>query len=275
FTSGNTATFVTGSSNSFSVTTSGNPAPTISRTGTLPSGVTFIDNGNGTGTLSGTPAAGTTGTYTLTFTAANGNLPNATQTFTLTVKTTPVITSANNATFTIGAAGSFTVTTTGTPTPTVGRTGTLPSGVSFVGNADGTGTLSGTPASGTAGTYPLTFTATNGAPPNASQSFTLTVVNQQVVPGQPAPPTASAGPGKGITVHWTAPSNLGSPITSYTLQRFLNCAGSPTTISPGNVLSYKDNSTTRGSGYCYTVAATNGSGTGQISAPSPTVIAAK
>jgi hypothetical protein len=31
----------------------------LTLTGALPSGVTFTDNGNGTGTLSGTPAAGT------------------------------------------------------------------------------------------------------------------------------------------------------------------------------------------------------------------------
>ena len=45
--------------------------------------MTFVDNGNGTATLSGTTTAA--GTYPLTFTAANGVLPNATQSFTLTV----------------------------------------------------------------------------------------------------------------------------------------------------------------------------------------------
>ena len=38
----------------------------------LPSGVTFVDHGDGTGTLSGTPGAGTVGTYALTFTATTG-----------------------------------------------------------------------------------------------------------------------------------------------------------------------------------------------------------
>ena len=47
--------------------------------------MTFVDNGNGTATLAGTPAAGTGGTYALTITAANGVLPDATQSFTLTV----------------------------------------------------------------------------------------------------------------------------------------------------------------------------------------------
>ena len=52
--------------------TTGNPAATITESGALPSGVTFTDNGNGTATLAGTPAAGTNGSYPITITAANG-----------------------------------------------------------------------------------------------------------------------------------------------------------------------------------------------------------
>src|SRR5262249_59499343 len=81
-----------------------------------------------TGVLSGTPAAGTGGMYPLTFTAANGVPPNAVQSFTLTVNQAPAITSANNATFTVGTAGSFMVTATGFPTPTLTQTGALPAG---------------------------------------------------------------------------------------------------------------------------------------------------
>ena len=82
----------------------------------------------------------------------------------------PAITSANSTVLTEGAAGTFTVTATGNPTPTLTLTGTLPSGVTFV-----TGVLSGTPASGTNGTYSLTITASNGVYPDATQNFTLTV----------------------------------------------------------------------------------------------------
>ena len=67
------------------MTAIGAPAPALTVGGSLPAGVTFVDNGDGTGTLSGTPAAGTGGTYALTFTAANGVLPDGTQAFTLTV----------------------------------------------------------------------------------------------------------------------------------------------------------------------------------------------
>jgi large repetitive protein len=172
-TSNASTTFTTGSAGSFTVTTSGSPAPAISESGALPSGVTFTDNGNGTATLSGTPGAGTGGTHPITISASNGNLPNASQSFTLTVDQAPSITSGASTTFANGTAGSFTVTTGGFPTPSLSETGALPSGVTFADNGNGTATLAGTPASG--GTYPLTIKASNGVSPSANQSFTLTV----------------------------------------------------------------------------------------------------
>jgi hypothetical protein len=183
-TSANATTFTVGAAGSFTVTTTGFPAPSITRGGVaLPSGVNFIDNGNGTGTLSGTPAAGTGGTYAITFTATNVAGSSPTQNFTLTVNDAPVITSANATTFTVGQPGSFTVTTTGFPTPSIAQGGALPAGVNYIDNGNGTGTLSGTPAANAGGVYPLTFTASNGVPPNAVQNFSLTVQ---------APPSAVA-----------------------------------------------------------------------------------
>ena len=173
-TSANNAAFVLGQSNTFSVTTTGFPKPTLTKTaGTLPTGVTFVDNGDGTATLAGTPAAGTAGSYPITITAHNGIGSDATQNFTLQVNEAPAITSANTTTFTVGTAGSFNVTATGTPAPTFSETGALPSGVTLT----SAGVLSGTPAANTGGSYPITITASNGVGTNATQSFTL-VVNQ-------------------------------------------------------------------------------------------------
>jgi len=169
-TSADSATFVVGTTSWFPVTASGNPVPTLSESGALPNGVTFDAS---TGVLSGTPAAGTEGEYPIIFTASNGVSPDAIQSFTLTVDAPPVvITSAGSATFIIGAAGSFSVTATGDPAPTLNESGALPSGMTF--NAS-TGVLSGTPAAGTAGSYPIIFTASNGVSPDAAQSFTLLV----------------------------------------------------------------------------------------------------
>ena len=146
-----------GSAGSFTVTTSGSPLPSLSESGALPSGVSFVDHGDGTATLGGTPAVGTAGTYALTLTAHNGVGSDATQAFTLTVTAAPAITSAASVSLTVGSAGSFTVTASGSPLPSLSESGALPSGVSFVDHGDGTATLGGTPAVGTAGTYALTL----------------------------------------------------------------------------------------------------------------------
>ena len=168
-------TFTVGQAGTFTVTSTGVPNAALSETGALPSGVTFTDNGDGTATLAGTPAAGSGGTYKFTITATNGVGSAATQAFTLTVSQAPGITSPAGTTFTVGQAGTFTVTTTGAPTPGLSETGALPSGVTFTDNGDGTATLAGTPAPRSSGTYPFTITATNGVSPAATQSFTLTV----------------------------------------------------------------------------------------------------
>jgi alpha-tubulin suppressor-like RCC1 family protein len=82
-------TFTVGQAGSFTVDASGvpvGPTLTISDGGAqLPGGVRFVDNGNGTATLSGTPAAGSESIYPIAVTASNGVFPGATQSFTLTV----------------------------------------------------------------------------------------------------------------------------------------------------------------------------------------------
>jgi hypothetical protein len=153
------------------VTTSAFPTPALSETGTLPGGVSFVDNGDGTATLSGTPTSG--GAFPITVKASNGVSPNGTQSFTLTVGTAPTITSASSTTFAVGSTGSFTVTATGNPTPTITASGTLPNGVTFSGD-----TLSGKPTQ--AGTFQIGFVANNGISPEAVQYFTLTVTGLHI-----------------------------------------------------------------------------------------------
>jgi YVTN family beta-propeller protein len=161
----------------FTVTATGIPAPAISETGALPAGITLTDHGNGTASLSGIAAAGTTGHYAVTLTAANGVGSPATQAFTLTVTTAaskPAITSDPAAAATFGALFNFTVTTNGYPVPSISKTGTMPPGVHFAGNGDGTATISGTPNGTALGPYTVTLTAKNKAG-TATQSFTMTV----------------------------------------------------------------------------------------------------
>jgi hypothetical protein len=80
-TSAGITTFTAGKFGTFTVTTTGFPTSALSETGALPPGVTFVDDGNGTATLAGTPAAGIVGAYGVAFTATNG--VDSTQSFTL------------------------------------------------------------------------------------------------------------------------------------------------------------------------------------------------
>ena len=189
-TSAAAATFTVGQSGSFDVTTSdanvGTPV-TLSESGALPDGVTFTDNGNGTATLAGTPAAGTGNDYDITITASDGVEADVTQSFDLTVLEPPAITSAGSTTFTAGKAGTFAVTATGydgqaaagsdnSTGVTFTETGALPNGVTLTDNGDGTATLGGTPTTDAGGNYTFTITATNGVAPDATQAFDLEVL---------------------------------------------------------------------------------------------------
>jgi fibronectin-binding autotransporter adhesin len=191
FTSAPSTTFTVGVNGSFNVTANGVPSPTISESGTLPTGVTFT-----AGVLGGMPAAGQGGTYNITFTATNAS-GTQTQNFTLSVNGPPNITSADSDSFALGTNGSFTVTTTGTPTAVLTETGSLPNNVTFKDNHDGTATIAGTPAAGTAGPYVITISADNGISPKATQTFTLTVTSATLATNHfkvVAPATADGAP---------------------------------------------------------------------------------
>jgi len=140
----------------------------------------------------------------------------------------PAITSASTATFTVGAAGSFTVAATGYPAPTFSETGALPGGVTL--NTT-TGALSGTPAAGSGGVYNITITASNGVLPNATQSFTLSVQDFTIS----ASPTSETVPLGHNAVYTVAVTSLGGLTGDVSLA----CSGAPPnstcTVSPSSV----------------------------------------
>ncbi len=211
FTSAAAATATAGTNFSFTVTTVASPTTyttNVTRSGTLPSGVSFTNQGNGTATLSGTPGAASGGTYPLTFTAKN-SAGTTTQSFVLTVTAKPVITTGASATATTGSAFNFTVKTTGAPVPALAESGALPQGLTWTDNGNGTATLSGTPGVGQGGSYGLTFTAANTGG-TATQSFTLTV-NQ--APAVTSASTATATHGTAFSFTFTS---TGFPVPNVT-----------------------------------------------------------
>lgn len=141
----------------------------------LPAWLALTQTGEVTATLVGMPGGANVGVHVVVLRVTDSGGLFAEQQFTLMVFQPPAITSADRATFVAGELGTFTVTTTGFPTPTLAYSGTLPGGVTFIDNGDGTATLGGTPDAGAGGVYLLTLTASNSALPDAVQAFTLTV----------------------------------------------------------------------------------------------------
>jgi len=80
-----TTTARAGSAVNLPIAATGYPVPALTESGALPRGLTFTDHGNGTGAITGTPAADSSGSYSITITATSTS-GTASQTFTLRVQ---------------------------------------------------------------------------------------------------------------------------------------------------------------------------------------------
>jgi hypothetical protein len=206
-TSDSAFTFTVGTFDSFKVNTVGFPIPALSESVELPTGVHFLDNGNGTATLSGMPAIGTGNSYTLTITASNGVGVDFQQTFTLTVNEAPSIISSPNTGFTVGQNPSFMIHTLGYPRPALSETGAPLAGanVTFHDNGNGTATLGSDLVAPSTGAYVLTLTAAdNGVGPAVSQTLTLNVIDPPTMTIHPVTPF-QAGLSGGLVSITTVP----------------------------------------------------------------------
>ncbi|GAB3122352.1 beta strand repeat-containing protein [Glaciibacter psychrotolerans] len=251
-TSPNGANFSVGQAGSFTATTTGSPTPAITRSGTLPAGLTFTDNGDGTATLAGSPT-GPGGAFPITLTASNGTSPNAMQTFTVTVGQPPAFTSASAATFRTGTAGSFAVTTSGAPTvSTITETGSLPAGLTFTDNGNGTATIMGTPTAGSGGTYPVTLGAMNGVSPHGSQALIIQVNQAPTVTANPADQTVNPGASASFTAHAS-----GVPVPTVQWQRSTNGGASYTNIAGATNTTYTFTAVAGDDGNMYRAVFTN------------------
>ena len=213
------ATFTAGIPNEILLPSTGAATPVSWRFFSAPPAwLSLTDNGNGSAVLSGTPPLGTAGTFNLAILpAAVGTIPVVAD-YPLTVVTTPVFTSANTGTFTVGTSGSFSISAN---TGTIALGSPLPRGLSFTGGNPAV--IAGTPSAGTGGQYTLTLNAT-GTGGAAQQSLVLNIqegpritsvstaamfvgvpasfdvittgfpsVSNHVLPANPLPPTNPAG----------------------------------------------------------------------------------
>jgi hypothetical protein len=249
---------VSGEPNTLTITTTGSPVPVLSLSGSLPPGLVFKANSNGTAIISGTPPTNATGTYEVTITATNGVGSPAVQHLVLTLATAPVITSAASLRVVSGRANTFTITTTGSPVPVLSESGTLPPGLAFTANTNGTAMVSGTPPTNATGTYEVTITATNGVGSPAVQHLVLTLATAPAI-------TSASGwrvlPGRYNAFTVTA---AGLPVPTLSLSG---------TLPPGLAFTAHTNGTATISGtppsaargtYEVTITATNGVGSSAV-----------
>ena len=124
-----------------------------------------------TGVLSGKPTVA--GTYNVTVTASN-IYGSASKTYTVTVSLGAKIATNSLPNGSEGSPYTATITTTGTLPIALNVTSALPSGLAFTDNGNGTGTLTGTPGVGTAGTHSVTVTASNSYGGD-SKTYTLKI----------------------------------------------------------------------------------------------------
>jgi hypothetical protein len=125
-----------------------------------------------------------------------------------------------------------------------------------------------------AGATPAASAGT-GASTNWEMSTVVFKSGTQAPPTLPAAPanvTATAG-NQSAVVSWTAPSNGGSPITSYTITPYVGAVAQTPAIINGTPPQTTANVTglTNGTAYTFTVTATNGVGAGPASAASSAV----
>jgi hypothetical protein len=231
-------TVTAGSSATFSVAASGNPAPTYQwkKTGANISGAT-----NASYTIAST-VTGDTGSYTVAVTNASGSVTSSAATLTVNAGTSaPTITTQPaSTTATVGASASFTVVANGNPAPTYQW---LKNGAAISGATNATYTIAST-VTGDVATY--TVTVTNSVSSVTSSAATLVLYTAPVITSQPTSLTVNAGASATFTVVAT-----GAPVPTY--QWYKNGVA----ISGATNASYTDASALAADAGSYTVVVTN------------------
>jgi LmbE family N-acetylglucosaminyl deacetylase len=186
------ASFTVGTGGSVNLASAGSPTPALSASGEMPAGLTFVDNGDGTATISGEPAAGVVApgssrVFPLTISATSG-LGTATGEFTLTVVNPPAVepaatrlveaappaatsvpafVSPDVAYGFVGRRVEVPIEASGAPSAAISFVGSAPSGLSLEAGEAGKARLVGTPTE--AGVEMIALAASNGAGTTSQQ----------------------------------------------------------------------------------------------------------
>ena len=277
----NSASFASGQNGSFTIRTQGNPTPAITLEGPLPDGLTFVDNGDGTASISGTPTNPSGGSATVTLTATNA-FGSSNQTFLVQVNAAPTFAgspgglncssadpSVTSEQFITTHLASWTLCATGYPIPTLSLSGTLPAGLTFTDNGNGSATISGAADIGTAAgsPYSLSLVISN---PNGTTTEPLSLSLQEQVQSTTTPGDITFVAGVPDTFTFNA---IGNPTPAFTVCQSVYCTQPPSWLhltDNGNgsaTLSGTPPTSAAGTSVGFTLQELNGVGNGGVMLP--------
>ena len=143
----------------------------------------------------------------------------------------PAITSASGDSMQAGVASSFSFAASGEPRSDFTESGTLPAGLSL----STAGVLSGTPALGSAASYPVTVRADNGVGTVASQNFDLTVTAASTKLGFALDPTTPLVAGTAtLTVTVSPTPDAGTTVAVSDDKGWFDCPAAPVSTTSGS-----------------------------------------
>ena len=160
--------------------------PSLTVTG-LPAWAGFTDNGNGTGTLKGTPTNANLGSNAVTLRVEDASGAAVEQSFTINVDNTNDAPSFTSTAVTVATEDQVYTYSITTSDPDVGDTRDItalskPSWLTLTDNGDGTAVLEGTPLNANVGSASVVLSVTDALGASANQSFTITVSNTNDAP---------------------------------------------------------------------------------------------
>ncbi len=225
-------TFNVGTSKTFRVVSTGTPNASVTRSSTLPAGMTYdIYNAvtepkltPGLGYLGGTPAAGTVGAHAITFTASNtgcgGTLepPCPVQNFTINIaKGSPVISFTAPLDRVYSPTSFALAASIATPNSTLATTNIVYTsatpGICSVAGVNVTMLAVGTCTLNANSTTAASYTASYNAAPQVQRSFVISKASQTISFGAALPPTQTYAPGLTYTLFPQASNSAGLPVS--------------------------------------------------------------
>ncbi len=207
--------FTTTAGSTFTTTVETTGVPSISAIsldgGSLPPGLSLVDNGNGTATISGAVRADAGGLFSVGIALDDGVLAPVVDDLSITVDEAPSFTTISSGSCVAGAPCDISLSAAGYPAPTISITTTLPSGLSFADQGDGTALISGTPTPADVGTTSFVVSAANGIGAEVEQHFTLAITPSPAAPGGGSSGGGSPGSGGPGSSGSSSSSGSGSP----------------------------------------------------------------